>query len=278
MAKQKKVGLALGGGAARGMAHIGVLEVLEKEGIPVDMIAGTSAGALVGAPALSGRSALELKQFVLGFDWARRANLLDISLPRTGLLAGRKITAELERFMGGDLKFSQLTRPFACVAWDVNTGEEIVMTKGSVLEAVRASISIPVVFTAVKREGRYLVDGGLVNHVPVNVARALGADVVIAVNVVPRRFHKIKHKLLEMETNPAVQDLPRPSMLGVMLNTLDIVSSCHVEASLLGADYVIEPDTLAIGPADFHDAAKCILCGELAAADAVPGIRRLLAE
>ncbi len=277
MAKRKKVGLALGGGAARGLAHIGVLEVLEKEGIPVDMIAGTSAGALVGALALSGRSARELRELVLSFDWTRRANLIDVSLSRTGLLAGRKITGALEGFMGGDLKFSELTRPFACVACDVNTGEEVVMTRGSVLEAVRASISIPVVFTAVKRDGRYLVDGGLVNQVPVNVVRALGADVVIAVNVVPRRFHKIRHKLLEMEANSAVQDLPRPSLLGVMLNTLDIVSSCHVEASLAGADYVIEPDTLAIGPADFQKAAKCVLCGELAAADAVAGIRRMLA-
>ena len=276
MLKKRKVGLALGGGAARGMAHIGVLEVLQKEDIPVDMIAGTSAGALVGALALSGHSAEEIRQFVLSFDWGRRANLLDISL-RNGLLSGNKITAQLNKFMGGDLKFSQLTKPFACVACDVVTGEEVVMTRGSVTEAVRASISIPVVFTAVKRQGRYLVDGGLVNQVPVSVVRAMGADVVVAVNVVPRRIHKIKHKLQEEQANPAGRAVSRPNILGVMLNTLDIVNSCHVEASLLGADYVIEPDTLDIGPADFQHAADCILRGELAAADAVAAIRRLLA-
>jgi NTE family protein len=272
------LGLALGGGAARGLAHIGVLELLEKEGIRVDMIAGTSAGALVGALALSGHSALELKEFVLGFDWTRRASLLDLSLRRAGLLAGRKITAELQKFMGGDLQFSQLTRPFACVACDIFTGEEIVMTKGSVLQSVRASISIPVVFTAVERQGRYLVDGGLVNQVPVDVVKAMGADVVIAVNVVPRHIHKVSHNLLEPEADPSVQNLPRPGMLAVMLNTLDIVSSCHVNASLEEADYVIEPDMLGIGPADFQHAADCILRGELAASDAVADIHRLLAE
>jgi NTE family protein len=152
------------------------------------------------------------------------------------------------------------------------------MTAGSVLEAVRASISIPVVFTAVERQGRYLVDGGLLNQVPVNVVKALGADVVIAVNVVPRHIHKVNRKLLEAEPHLSIQKLPRPGMLAIMLNTLDIVSSCHVNASLAEADYVIEPDMLSIGPADFQHAADCILRGELAAADAVPGIRRLLAE
>lgn len=276
MAK-KKVGLALGGGAARGMAHIGVLEILEKEGIPIDVIAGTSAGALIGALYANGMSGQQLKESVLGLDWSHRAHLIDFTLPRTGFIAGEKIVRELRKIMGGDINFNQLRKPFACVACDVISGEEVVMTGGSVAEAVHASISIPLIFQAVKRKGRYLTDGGLVNQIPVSVVKAMGADFIIAVNVVPRRINKLKSHL-DDKGNPNVGSGPRPNILTIMLNIIDIANSCRIEASLTGANIVIEPRTMQIGPADFHRAAFCILQGEMAAIDAVLKIKRELAK
>jgi NTE family protein len=270
---RKKVGLALGGGAARGIAHIGVLEVLEKEGIPVDVIAGTSAGAIVGSLHAAGISAAEIKNRVLSFNWQRRGRLLDLSLPRTGFIAGQRITNEIQSMMGGDLKFSDLRKPFACVACDLLSGEEAVMTGGSVAEAVHASMSIPVIFQAVKRKGRYLIDGGLVNQVPVNVVKAMGADYIIAVNVVPRHTHKLKARLDDMAV-PEESALPKLNLVNVMLNVVDIANSCRIEASLHGADVIIEPRMLQIGPADFHKAELAILQGEMAAVDALLKIKR----
>jgi NTE family protein len=275
---KKRIGLALGGGSARGMAHIGVLEILEKENIPVDLVAGTSAGAVIGALYASGMSGLAIKEYMLGFDRNQLRKMVDLSLSRTGLISGEKLILELRKIMGGEITFSQLKKPFACVACDIITGEEVVMTRGSVVEAVRASISIPVVFAAVKRKGRYLIDGGLVNQVPVNIVRAMGADYVIAVNVVPRHLSKVKHKLVEEKTKPASDVGPHPNIFNIMMNTLDIANSYRVEASLIGADAVIEPCTIGVGSADFHQAAQCILQGELATIDAVLKIKRELAK
>ena len=195
--QKRKIGLALGSGAARGLAHIGVLEVLEKEGIPVNLIAGTSAGAAVGALYAQGKNTTQIKKLVLDLGWKKFAPLVDLSLPKTGFIRGKKIKDLLTLFIGGDIKFSDLKIPFACVATDIETGEEIIIDRGSLTEAIRASISIPAIFTIVKREGRYLVDGSLVNPVPVSVAKQMGADFIIAVNVIPdvtERAHRVNRE------------------------------------------------------------------------------------
>lgn len=276
MAK-KKIGLALGGGAARGIAHIGVLEILEKEGIPIDMVAGTSAGAVIGALYSSGMSPLQLKEVIMGFDWKKRRHMVDIALPKTGFIAGEKLMQEVRELMGGDLTFDELKKPFACVACDLITGEEVVMNKGSVAEAVRASIAIPIIFRAVKRNGRYLIDGGMINQVPVNVAKAMGADYVIAVNVTPVRIHKLQDKLGEKECS-GDECRSHPNLASIMLSVIDIVNSFRIEASLNGADIVIEPRMQHIGQADFHKDRLAILQGEMAAIDAVLKIKRELAQ
>ena len=148
--------------------------------------------------------------------------------------------------------------------------------RGPVGEAVRASIAIPVVFQAVKRNGHYLVDGGLVNQVPVNVARAMGADYVIAVNVTPARTRKPKDHLGEKEYTGEESD-SRPSIANIMLNVIDIVNSFRIESSLAGADIIIEPRMMHIGQADFHKDKTAILQGEMAAIDAILKIKRDLA-
>ena len=145
----RKIGLALGGGAARGLAHIGVLEVLEKEGIPVDMIAGTSAGAAIGALYAQGKDVSQIKEVALNASWRRLVSLVDLTLPRSGFIEGTRIKNLLKSIIG-DIKFSDLKIPLACVAADRRTCEEVVIDQGSVLEAVRASISLPGIFTVVK--------------------------------------------------------------------------------------------------------------------------------
>ncbi len=267
----KKIGLALGGGSARGLAHIGVLEILEKEGIPIDCVAGTSAGAVIGALYAAGVSPATMKEYVLSIDSPKRRRLIDISLPKGGFIQGEKIVEEMKNLMGGDKTFAELSKPFACVACDIMRGEEVVLNHGHVCAAVHASIAIPVVFNTVKLDGRYLVDGGLVNEIPVRVTRQLGAEFVIAVNVIPRHVRRAKHK----EGEP---DIKEPGLMTVMMNTMDIASMCRAESSLAGADLVIEPQTSAYTPTDFAEAGALILQGEMAAIDAVLAIKRRMAQ
>lgn len=180
----KKIGYALGGGGARGLAHIGVLKVLEENGIFPDVIAGTSIGALVGALYASGLTAAEIEQLALHVDWRRLAPLTDFTLSRSGFIRGRRIVSLLQSILGPQ-SFSELRLPFACVATDIITGEEVVLRHGPVVDAVRATISIPGILTPARIGGRHLVDGGLVNEVPVSTCRQMGADYVIGVNVIP---------------------------------------------------------------------------------------------
>jgi NTE family protein len=183
--KGKKIGYALGGGAARGLFHIGVLSVLEEYGVAPDIIAGTSMGAIIGALYASGLKTGDLKKIANGINWREVIRLTDIvALPKSGLVQGRRIVALLKSILG-DIGFPQLVYKYAAVAADLYTGKQVVLTEGSLIEAIRASISIPGIFTPVHSNGRYLVDGGLVNVVPVSVCRDLGADFVIGVNVIP---------------------------------------------------------------------------------------------
>ena len=141
---RKKVGLALGSGAARGLAHIGVLRVLEREGIPVDMITGTSIGAIVGALYAQGKKADEILEIARDFGTHRLSYLVDISLPRTGLIKGKKLDDKLAQLYAGE-EFKDLKLPFKCMATDIDTGKVVIMDKGLVWTAVRASISLPVI-------------------------------------------------------------------------------------------------------------------------------------
>jgi NTE family protein len=196
MNKNPKVGLALGSGAARGLAHIGVLKVLEENKIPIDFIAGTSMGALIGATYAAGLDIEQIEEIACNTDWKLTARLFLPTLPRSGFVEGKRIKDFLKTLIG-DSNIDTLKVPFAVVATDLLTGEEIVIHKGSLVEAVRASISIPVIFTPVRHQNRFLVDGGLVNPVPTSVAAEMGADVIIAVNVIPSvdiRMKRIRMK------------------------------------------------------------------------------------
>ncbi|MCK4377939.1 MAG: patatin-like phospholipase family protein, partial [Deltaproteobacteria bacterium] len=180
--KQPKIGLALGGGSARGWAHIGVINELEQIGIVPDIICGTSIGALVGGVYLAGQLDA-LREWLLQLDRKEIIKYLDIRLLRGGgFVEGSRLMDFFHQQMG-DLKIEDLPRPYTCVSTDLETGREIWFQKGPLLDAIRASIAVPGFFTPVHLRDRWLVDGGLVNPVPVSVCRSLGAELVIAVNL-----------------------------------------------------------------------------------------------
>jgi NTE family protein len=181
LAGRRRIGLALGSGSARGLAHLGVIRALEEAGIEVDFVAGTSMGALIGAIFAAGKLD-DLEATFLSFDWKKMVSYFDVVLPKSGLLDGAKV-GELVRAHVHAEAIEALPKPFAAVATDIASGEEVVIRSGDVIEAVRASISVPGIFTPVRSNGRILVDGGLVNPVPVSAVRAMGAEFVIAVDL-----------------------------------------------------------------------------------------------
>jgi NTE family protein len=270
---RKKVGLALGSGAARGLAHVGVLRVLRNHGIHVDMIAGTSIGAVVGASYAIEGNVSRIEEIAHGLSRIHVLSLVDLTLSRTGLIGGQKITAWGKSLIGRDIQFKDLKIPFACVATDIVSGNEIVICEGSVLQAVRSSISIPGVFSLVKREGKHLADGGLVNPVPVSTVKKMGAEFVIAVNVTPYAGADGSH----WEGEKIRRGIRSPNIVEVLIQSVSIGSRLLARASSAGADIVIEPKVTDIGLGDFHRARECILRGELAAEDAMPQLNKLLA-
>ena len=253
--EKKSIGLALGGGAARGIAHVGVLKVLERKGILPQMIAGTSMGALVGALYAKDLDADRLEQYAMGWSRWKVAQLLDPALSRTGLIKGKKAEDILDSHLG-EVTFSDLKVPFACVATDIETGGEVVIREGLVAKAVRASISIPGIFVPVERDGKFLVDGGLVNPVPVSIVKEMGADFVIAVDASSDPMGRIGQQSEEARGL---------NIFAVLMQVVHIASHLVLRASLEGADLVIEPDVGYIGTTDFHLASECISEGLQAA-------------
>lgn len=181
VSQNRPIGLALGGGAARGCAHIGVLRAFQEKGIPLSCVAGTSIGAMIGAVYASG-GLDHLEALLLELDPLHLLGYFDVVFPHSGLVDGRKVT-ELLRNILGDRGFDGLSIPFAAVATDIRDGREVAISSGDVIDAVRASIAVPGVFTPFMSGEAILVDGGLVNPVPVNVVRSLGAEFVVAVDL-----------------------------------------------------------------------------------------------
>ncbi len=181
--KGLKFGLALGSGSARGMAHIGVIQVLEAYHIPIDMIAGTSIGSVVGAVYATGASVGKMKKAALAMKQSGTFTIFDPTIPLSGLISGNRAEEILDKIALKDKTFDDLKIPFSAVATDIKSGAKVILNQGSVIKAVRASISIPGIFTPVKYQDYYLVDGGLVDPVPVDVVEKMGADIIIAVSL-----------------------------------------------------------------------------------------------
>jgi NTE family protein len=270
--RKYRIGLALSGGAARGIAHVGVLDVLHKAGIPIDMVAGTSAGAIVGAMYASNLRTDLMMEYSLDPTWKTFNIMGDPTLGRSGFLKGHKIEKLISGFLGGDPDFKDLKIPFSAVATDIDTGEEIIINTGKVMDAIRASISLPGIFTVVKREERFLVDGGLTTPVPIHVVKDMGADFVIAVCVSPGVSRRINdtHKM-----RPAAHK--EPNIFQILMQSFYITTWTLAHSSLRAADVVIEPEIDHISSSDFKLADELVEQGRIAGEKALPEIRKKLA-
>lgn len=269
------ISLALGGGCARGWAHIGVLRALDEAGIEVSMIAGTSVGALVGGCYLAGKLD-ELEEFARSLTKRRIFGLLDFNFGGNGLFGGMKLDARLREHLSG-VRFEDLTKPFVCVASEIRTGHEIWLSSGSLITAMRASYALPGVFEPVPANGRILVDGALVNPVPVSVCRAYEQRLVVAVNLHYDLFGRaavIKHNagelVVEPDASPAARfqreshsKEERLGLTGVMVEAFNIIQDRISRARLAGdpPDLSLQPKLGHIGLTEFHRADEAIKVG-----------------
>lgn len=250
-----KVALVLGGGAVRGFAHVGVIKVLEAQGITPDLVVGTSAGSVVGALYAAGFSGFELQKISFRLE---EDSVGDWIIPDRGFIKGEALQNFINKVVRNQ-PIEKLRKPFAAVATDLQSGEMVVFQRGNTGQAVRASSSVPGVFQPVSINGREYVDGGLVSPVPVRVARKLGADVVIAVDISARpRYANIA------------------GYTDILLQTFGIMGQAISSNELPDADVVIRPNTTGFGSADFEKKHEAIMEGEKAAQAALPLIRQKL--
>ncbi|WP_308419568.1 patatin-like phospholipase family protein [Chitinimonas koreensis] len=255
---QPRLGLALGGGAAKGFAHIGVIKVLEGQGLAPAVVSGTSAGSVVGALYASGMDGFALQERSFSLD---EAQVRDFGFGGSGLVKGEK----LQDYVNDLVKkrpLEKLGKPFAAVSTELDTGRRVVFSRGNTGQAVRASCSIPGVFQPVLIAGKRYVDGGVVSPVPVDAARELGADLVIAVDISAK----------------AQNGKPVDGIAGILGQTVTIMGQRLGEQELARAEVVIRPRVGKIGAADFDLKHSAILEGERAAQSALPAIREAIAK
>lgn len=250
MAKPK-IGLALGSGGAKGFAHVGVLKAFQEASIPIDMIAGSSMGALVASFYGAGHSMERLIKFSLAF---RRKFFLDFTVPKMGLIAGNRIKDMIRLFTHGK-NIEDLKLPVAIVATDLKNAEKVVFTKGPVADAVRASISIPGIFVPEKLNGKLLVDGGVVDRVPVSVVKEMGADIIIGVDV-----SGVK-KGAEIST-----------IYDVIIQSIDILQLEAIENRILDSHFMIKPPVGKFNSRSFTNIKDIIQAGENEARNWIPDI------
>ncbi|MCU4651764.1 patatin-like phospholipase family protein [Roseibacterium sp. SDUM158016] len=293
MARKPKIGLALGSGGARGWCHLGVLSVLDEIGCHADIIAGCSMGALVGA-AEAGDARAELEAWAMGLTRGTFLKLMDFTLSRGGLVAGKGIADVLGEW-GLDCDIGDLPRRFVAVATDLQSGREVWLQDGPLLPAVRASVSLPGLFSPQLIEGKWLLDGGLTNPVPISVARALGADVIVAVNPnakptgrvwVPERGGDLWDGIVEGLGSILPDALlgsepdgpPAPQGTEVVNASIDMLMD-YLRRTRLAADppdVMIDVDLSGLSVMSFFQAEEAIAAGRAAAEAAADDIRKAL--
>ncbi|MBC2721188.1 MAG: patatin-like phospholipase family protein [Desulfosporosinus sp.] len=251
-----KIGLVLGAGGARGFAHLGFLQVLDEEKISMDLVVGCSAGAIFGALWCAGMDLYRIERLLTYPGFAKK--ILDPAVSKGGLIKGDRIL-EVIRLLTKDMSFADLKIPLAIVATDIETGELVVFREGSVAQAVRASISIPGFFKPYYYQGHLLVDGAVKNRLPVHIARDMGAEKVIAVDVKKGRMNQLS------------------SAMDILLQSIEILEDEVFRAHCHGADLLIQPDIGHIGSFQFDLAEEGIRLGRHAALTKCSEIKRIMA-
>ena len=303
------LGVALGSGAARGLAHIGVLKVFEEENIQIDTLAGTSIGALIGALFAAGVPVRQMEQVALEIDWRSMAKLLDPVIPLSGLTDGRKLVSFIEDLLPVR-NFEDLNRPFAITATDIKTGEAVIIKQGDLLEALRASLAFPGIFSPASFGKRLLVDGGLCNPLPIDVTRNMGADKVIGICTIPKVNKKTPEAYMNKRNNhretrgwkdyfnarrieqafkTAVgkefngdsnngTDIKPPNIFKVCAQSVAIMENVinDLQIKQCPQDLILRPELDDITLLEFHRADEIIAAGEAAAHAAMSEIDYLL--
>jgi NTE family protein len=264
----------LSSGSARGFAHIGVLKVLEEERIPIDMIAGTSAGAVLGALYAAGRSVDEIIQFAAGvqrqYNFFTGFRFWDVRLlPFSGIMKGDAVLNYLRKWVKNKA-FEQLSVPTFIIATDLISGEEIVFDRGPVAEAMRASMSVIGIFEPARVAGRFLIDGGSVNPVPSQLLADKGVSIVLASNVIPGLEQRLHRRELRREGK-------LPNLIGILMGSQEIMESEIIKSRLGPVDVLIQPATERYGTLEFDKYGEIIKRGEEAAREQIDNIKQRLA-
>ena len=269
--RRTRLGYALGSGSAKGLAHIGVLKVLEGADIRPSVIAGSSIGAIVGALSASGQTAQQIEHMATKLDLRELMTLADLRAAGPALISGDSV----ERFLRANLpaNFEDLVIPFACVSSDLRSGKRVVHTRGDLVSAIRASLSIPVIFSPVELDGRLLIDGGVTEPVPVDTARELGAKRIVAVTLYSGGGG------FEIESGDGgtllEKLLARSERAHIALASVDLMQARIAEDSLERADIVIRPDINKYSQLSWMNAEELIARGEAAAREQLDAIRAL---
>ena len=288
MNTKDKVGLALGSGSARGWAHIGIIEALCELGINIHCVSGCSSGALIGAVYAAGHLD-DFKKWLLGLTKREMASLLDLNISGGGMLAGKKIMKWLQQF-GLDKTFEDLSIPFAAVATDLHNGREIWLNSGSLEPAIRSSIALPGLFKPFFHQEKWLVDGGLVNPVPVSTCRSLGADIVLAVNLNHDLMFDLPVSAKELESRSLIRKgidnvvqrifgkESEPGYYDVLSLSIKIMQDRITRARAAGdpADICFEPSLMAFSMIDFDKAESLIKIGHECVHKNIEKINKLL--
>jgi NTE family protein len=256
--KKPRIGLALGAGGARGLAHIGVLKTLHMHQIPIDLIAGSSMGSFIGAIYANDQDLSMLEKLAVRL---KRKHWIDLTVPKLGFISGDKVK-ELIRLLTHGKYIEQLAIPLSIVATDLEKGERVVFQQGPIDRAVRASISIPGIFVPERIDGRFYVDGGVVDRVPITVVKSMGADFIIAVDV----------------ATPNHREMEILNIFDVIARTIDIMEEEILRYRLPEADVVIRPSVGHVPTIGFDDALGCIQEGERTAELMIDEIKRKIRE
>ncbi|NLC06520.1 MAG: patatin family protein [Syntrophomonadaceae bacterium] len=251
----KKLGLVLGAGSARGLAHIGVIQVLQEEAIPIDLVVGSSMGAVIGACYAAGTDMYLLPKLIAEMNFNQ---LIDMQIPRKGFIAGNRIQ-ELIKILTHGKNFDQLSIPLAVLATDLEAGKRVVFQDGPVYQAVRASISIPGIFQPVELNNRLLIDGAVTERLPANTARELGAEVIIAVDVTFGNH--------EMKIN---------SILDIFLQSISLLERQIHDSRIQEIDILIQPEVGNLGMKRFDLVEEAVQAGREATKPLLPLIKELL--
>lgn len=302
LSSKPTIGLALGSGASRGWSHIGVIKALLREGIEPDVICGTSVGAIIGGSYVAGNLE-KLEQWVLSSTRTDVLRFFDINLSQSGFVDTERLSWFLHNYVAAeDQRIEDMPKKYAAVSTNLDTGREVWLTEGRLADAVRASMALPGLFPAIRHDERWLVDGGLVNPVPVSVCRALGADVVIAVNLnsgiigktndeTPEAtptddrgiFSSIRQQAREYSSSifPNHDDRDEaPGLFHAIANSVNIFQDRITRSRLAGdpADVLLSPQVAHIGMLEFHRAAEAIEEGEACVQRFMAEIRSLMGK